>query len=82
VPPKVSLSTVELYGFSEYWFSVEDILSLGGIYDHDKFEEKAKEFCKQNWRTIKVIWGGITIVMGNDRIKITILELKFSLKID
>lgn len=52
-PPSISLSQLELYGFSEYWFSVDDVLSLGGIYDHDKFEAKAKEFCKQTWKSIK-----------------------------
>uniref|UniRef100_A0A1I8B4H1 Nucleoside-diphosphatase mig-23 n=1 Tax=Meloidogyne hapla TaxID=6305 RepID=A0A1I8B4H1_MELHA len=53
IPKGISLSNVELYGFSEYWFSVDDVLSLGGIYDHDIFEEKAKQFCKQTWREIK-----------------------------
>ena len=50
------MSDVELYGFSEYWFSVDDILSLGGIYDHDIFEEKARQFCHQTWREIKVLF--------------------------
>nr|CAD2123792.1 unnamed protein product [Meloidogyne enterolobii] len=53
IPKGVSLSDFELYGFSEYWFSVDDVLSLGGIYDHDIFEEKAKQFCRQTWREIK-----------------------------
>uniref|UniRef100_A0A183C0I1 Nucleoside-diphosphatase mig-23 n=1 Tax=Globodera pallida TaxID=36090 RepID=A0A183C0I1_GLOPA len=52
-PSKLSLSKVELYGFSEYWFSVDDVLSLGGKYEHDKFERKAKEFCGQSWAVIK-----------------------------
>ncbi|KAL3103293.1 hypothetical protein niasHS_002479 [Heterodera schachtii] len=52
-PPQLSLSDVELYGFSEYWFSVDDVLSLGGKYEHDKFEQKAKEFCGQPWAVIK-----------------------------
>jgi Golgi nucleoside diphosphatase len=48
-----------LYGFSEYWFSMDDVLSLGGLYDHDKFEAKARGFCQQHWRAIKVIEMGM-----------------------
>lgn len=54
VAPPVSLSKIELYGISEYWFSVEDVLSLGGQYNHDDFELKAKSFCNQDWQLIKV----------------------------
>uniref|UniRef100_A0A914GX21 Uncharacterized protein n=1 Tax=Globodera rostochiensis TaxID=31243 RepID=A0A914GX21_GLORO len=32
---------------------VDDVLSLGGKYEHDKFERKAKEFCGQSWAVIK-----------------------------
>uniref|UniRef100_A0A915CYQ5 Uncharacterized protein n=1 Tax=Ditylenchus dipsaci TaxID=166011 RepID=A0A915CYQ5_9BILA len=39
--------------FNEYWFSVDDILSLGGVYNHDEFEKKAKAFCSQRWPTIR-----------------------------
>ncbi|KAI1729873.1 GDA1/CD39 (nucleoside phosphatase) family domain-containing protein [Ditylenchus destructor] len=53
VAPPLSLSQIELYGFSEYWFSVEDVLSLGGVYVHDEFEKKARAFCSQDWADIQ-----------------------------
>ncbi|KAI6235991.1 Nucleoside-diphosphatase mig-23 [Aphelenchoides besseyi] len=51
--PPVSLSTMELYGFSEYWYSMHDILALEGKYDHEEFERKARGFCSNNWSEIK-----------------------------
>ncbi|KAI6233658.1 hypothetical protein M3Y99_00879900 [Aphelenchoides fujianensis] len=51
--PPVSLSTMELYGFSEYWYSMHDILALEGKYDHEEFERKARKFCSSDWGEIK-----------------------------
>ncbi|KAE9556563.1 hypothetical protein FO519_000257 [Halicephalobus sp. NKZ332] len=51
--PPVQLSSMELYGFSEYWYSAEDVLALGGTYNHSSFEERARGFCSQRWPAIK-----------------------------
>lgn len=51
--PMVSLSTVKLYGFSEYWFSLDEVLSLGGPYNYTLVAEKSKHFCSQRWSAIK-----------------------------
>lgn len=65
---------MELYGFSEYWFSVDDVLNLGGVYNHDQFEEKAKDFCKQTWKAIKV--GRFTAMVRSKIFKIRTLVSK------
>ncbi|VDM91313.1 unnamed protein product [Litomosoides sigmodontis] len=50
--PPISLSEIELYGFSEYWFSLENVLSMGGQYDFSKTASKARQFCRMKWSTI------------------------------
>ncbi|GMT06732.1 hypothetical protein PENTCL1PPCAC_28906, partial [Pristionchus entomophagus] len=51
--PKMSLNNVEIYGFSEYWFSVEDVLGIGGAYNYTQVAEKSKSFCSQRWSNIQ-----------------------------
>ncbi|CAJ0593267.1 unnamed protein product [Cylicocyclus nassatus] len=51
--PTVSLSKMKLYGFSEYWYSLDDVLSLGGKYNFSLIAEKSKQFCSQRWSHIQ-----------------------------
>ncbi|WKX90505.1 hypothetical protein Q1695_009391 [Nippostrongylus brasiliensis] len=46
--PMVSLSSMTLYGFSEYWYSLDEVLSLGGAYNYTMIAEKSKHFCSQH----------------------------------
>ncbi|CAI2357170.1 unnamed protein product [Caenorhabditis sp. 36 PRJEB53466] len=51
--PKVPLSDVEIYGFSEYWYSTHDVLGLGGQYNADLISKKSQQYCSQRWSTIQ-----------------------------
>jgi len=48
-PPPIQFDNSEFYGFSEYWYSMDDVLGLGGQYMFKKFKEASKEFCSTRW---------------------------------
>lgn len=52
--PNVSLSNMEMYGFSEYWYSTHVVLGLGGAYDASTIAQKSKKFCGTDWADMKV----------------------------
>jgi len=39
--PSVDSRNNEFYGFSEYWYTMEDVLRVGGKYDYMKFHKAA-----------------------------------------
>ena len=50
--PPISFNTTEFYGFSEFWYSVNDVLRLKGLYNAQKFDIASKEFCKTKWSVL------------------------------
>lgn len=40
--PKISFRNSEFYGFSEFWYTMEDVFRIGGLYEHDVFEAQGK----------------------------------------
>ncbi|KAL4231585.1 Ectonucleoside triphosphate diphosphohydrolase 7 [Mactra antiquata] len=40
--PPISFKNSEFYGFSEFWYTMEDVYRIGGLYEHDVFEAQAK----------------------------------------
>ncbi|CAI2351182.1 unnamed protein product [Caenorhabditis sp. 36 PRJEB53466] len=50
--PSVNLSNVQLYGFSEYWYTTNNF-GAGGDYDFEKFAEEVRMFCKKEWDDIQ-----------------------------
>jgi len=47
--PPIQFDNSEFYGFSEFWYSMEDVLGLGGQYMFRKYKEASKEFCSTKW---------------------------------
>ena len=42
LPSVLKLDQKEFYGFSEFWYTMEDILKMGGKFIADKFKQEAK----------------------------------------
>ena len=40
--PTISYHNSEFYGFSEFWYTMEDVFRIGGLYEHEIFETHAK----------------------------------------
>ncbi|VDK42755.1 unnamed protein product [Anisakis simplex] len=52
--PHIDLSSMELYGFSELWFTTNDIFSLGGQYNFADFATQSRLYCNSRWSAIQL----------------------------
>jgi len=50
-PPPIQFDNSEFFGFSEFWYSMDDVLGLGGQYMYNKYKTASKNFCTTRWRT-------------------------------
>ena len=50
--PAIDFSVNHFIGISEYWYSTQDVWSMGNIYDFVQFEKNAMEYCGRNWKSI------------------------------
>ena len=48
----LDLTFQEMYGVSEYWYTMNDLLKVGGHYKEQKFIKAASEFCSTDWRVL------------------------------
>jgi len=48
VPP-IEFDNSEFYGFSEFWYTMEDVLNMGGPYRLETYEKASKDFCSTKW---------------------------------
>ncbi|KAL5015681.1 hypothetical protein ScPMuIL_005270 [Solemya velum] len=55
--PEISFEKTEFYGYSEFWYTMEDVFRQGGLYESEKFENQAKEFCSTPWATLQDWYG-------------------------
>ena len=40
--PGISFHNTEFYGFSELWYTMEDVFRIGGAYEYDDFDKHAE----------------------------------------
>ncbi|XP_074602949.1 ectonucleoside triphosphate diphosphohydrolase 7-like isoform X3 [Brevipalpus obovatus] len=50
---QISFHGTEFYGFSELWYSMEDVLGVGGQYNYDSFKKVASEYCSTDFELLK-----------------------------
>jgi Golgi nucleoside diphosphatase len=49
---RVAFENTEFYGFSEFYFSLNDVLGMGGKYDYNKAKEAVEKYCSDDWSVI------------------------------
>ncbi|XP_034431565.1 ectonucleoside triphosphate diphosphohydrolase 7-like [Hippoglossus hippoglossus] len=49
----INFSNSEFYGFSEFYYCMEDVLRMGGQYDSGKYSRAATDYCSTRWSTLK-----------------------------
>ncbi|KAM7394691.1 hypothetical protein PAMP_021477 [Pampus punctatissimus] len=49
----INFSNSEFYGFSEFFYCMEDVLRIGGQYDSEKYSRYATDYCSTKWSTLK-----------------------------
>ncbi|XP_070541457.1 ectonucleoside triphosphate diphosphohydrolase 4-like isoform X2 [Ptychodera flava] len=51
--PQIDFQQSEFYGFSEYWYCMEDVLRMGGPYDYHRYHQEAKGYCASKWSLLE-----------------------------
>uniref|UniRef100_A0AAV2M354 Ectonucleoside triphosphate diphosphohydrolase 7 n=1 Tax=Knipowitschia caucasica TaxID=637954 RepID=A0AAV2M354_KNICA len=49
----INFSNSEFYGFSEFYYCMEDVLRIRGTYDSRKFSRAAADYCSTQWSVLK-----------------------------
>ncbi|XP_064600465.1 ectonucleoside triphosphate diphosphohydrolase 4-like isoform X2 [Liolophura sinensis] len=50
--PDINFHNSEFFGFSEFWYTTEDVFRMAGPYNSDKFVGAAKNYCNTEWSTL------------------------------
>lgn len=51
--PSLDFQTTDFYGFSEYFYTTEDILRMSGSYNYNSFVKAAQDYCSTEWKTLE-----------------------------
>lgn len=51
--PAIDYNNSQFYGFSEFYYCMEDVLRMGGDYNASKYAQAAKGYCATQWTTLK-----------------------------
>lgn len=49
----INFNNSEFYGFSEFWYSMEDVYRTGGHYDAMKFDKMSNDHCATRWAKLE-----------------------------
>ncbi|XP_064382622.1 ectonucleoside triphosphate diphosphohydrolase 7-like [Halichondria panicea] len=52
-PGYLGYASMNFYGTSEFWYTMRDVLGIGGAYSAREFERKSTEFCSTEWRLVR-----------------------------
>lgn len=50
---RVAFEDTEFYGFSEFFFSLDDVLQVGGKYNYHNAKEAVRDYCSQEWSVLR-----------------------------
>ncbi|KAJ2779301.1 Golgi apyrase [Coemansia interrupta] len=56
--PPIDYARQQFVGVSEYWYAAHDFLALGGAWDAERFERRAREFCATPWDELLQLHAG------------------------
>ncbi|CAF0793243.1 unnamed protein product [Rotaria sordida] len=51
--PTINYESQDFYGFSEFWYTMEDILKIGGPYTRLAFLNASNNYCNSKWADIR-----------------------------
>lgn len=51
-PEYLGYASMGFYGTSEFWYTMRDVLRMGGAYSSGEFEKKSADFCQTEWRLV------------------------------
>ncbi|XP_028312852.1 ectonucleoside triphosphate diphosphohydrolase 4 isoform X3 [Gouania willdenowi] len=51
--PTIDYNHSQFFGFSEFYYCMEDVLRMGGDYNASTYRQAAKSYCATQWKTLR-----------------------------